>query len=88
MVFTLLLALDELNHRLINIWERFENDGFLWERSAFLSKTTCNFIVRIFKEIERGLRVKRVEQGLIGKFDPVDDFSKIFLGLTLELEER
>ena len=33
---TLLLTLDELNHGLVDIWERFKDDGFHRETSAFL----------------------------------------------------
>jgi len=79
--------LDELNQGLEDVGEGFKDDSLHGETPTFLLKIGTRLLVRILEEVERCLRIKWVEKSLVGKLDPVDNFSEVLHGLALELVE-
>ena len=83
----LLLALDELDQRRVDVREGLEDDGFHGERSALLLEVIPALFVGVLKEIKRRFRVEWVEKSLISKLNPINHLRQVLLGLTEELVE-
>lgn len=67
------LSLDETNQVLQQVREGFKGDQLHWEAaSSLLESATFNGVIGVFEEVERDLRVKRVKQGFVSKFNPFE----------------
>ena len=84
---TLLLALDELDQRRVDVREGLEDDGFHGERSALLLEVIPTLFVRVLKEVKGRLGVEWVEQSLISELNPINHLRQVLFGLTKELVE-
>lgn len=82
-------ALNKTNQVLVHVGECLEDESVQGKTSsALFEESAFNFLVGVLEQVQNRFRVKRVEQGLVAHFDPVDHFAKVFHRLPVELVER